>query len=133
MAADALETILFDEKKLPKMTDPAEIKIEDPGAFVALVSTDLTKSAANFEKTVRKNVTVPAKLALQAEKKKINFYIKQTSIKKETNNMTLQETLKINQQIMIKQKMLIKKINYLIMLIQIIIIQNMMVFIWKFR
>ena len=67
MAADALGTILFDEKKLPKMTDPAEIKIE------ALVSTDLTKSAANFEKTVRKNVTVPAKLALQAEKKKINF------------------------------------------------------------
>ncbi len=70
MAADAWGTILFDEKKLPKMTDPAEIKIEDPGAFVALVS---TKSAANFEKTVRKNVTVPAKLALQAEKKKINF------------------------------------------------------------
>lgn len=73
MAADAWGTILFDEKKLPKMTDPAEIKIEDPGAFVALVSTDLTKSAVNFEKTVRKNVTVPAKLALQAEKKKINF------------------------------------------------------------
>lgn len=73
MAADALGTILFDEKKLPKMTDPAELKIEEPGAFVALVSTDLTKSAANFEKTVRKTVTVPAKLALQAEKKKINF------------------------------------------------------------
>lgn len=69
MAADALETILFDEKKLPKMTDPAEIKIEEPGAFVALVSTDLTKSVANF----LKNVTVPTKLALQAEKKKINF------------------------------------------------------------
>lgn len=50
MAADALETILFDEKKLPKMTDPAEIKIEEPGAFVALVSTDLTKSVANFKK-----------------------------------------------------------------------------------
>ncbi len=50
MAADALGIILFDEKKLPKMTDPAEIKIEEPGAFVALVSTDLTKSAANFEK-----------------------------------------------------------------------------------
>ncbi|MDU6570192.1 MAG: HicB family protein [Lactobacillus johnsonii] len=69
MAADALGIILFDEKKLPKMTDPAEIKIEEPGAFVALVSTDLTKSAANFEK----NVTVLAKLFLQAEKKKINF------------------------------------------------------------
>lgn len=73
MAADALGTILFDEKKLPKITDPAEIKVEEPGAFVALVSTDLTKSAANFEKNVRKTVTVPAKLALQAEKKKINF------------------------------------------------------------
>lgn len=54
MAADALGTILFDEKKLPKITDPAEIKVEEPSAFVALVSTDLTKSAANFEKTVRK-------------------------------------------------------------------------------
>lgn len=32
------------------MTDPAEIKIEEPGAFVTLVSTDLTKSAVNFEK-----------------------------------------------------------------------------------
>lgn len=50
MAADAWGTILFDEKKLPKMTDPAEIKIEDPGTFVALVSTDLTKSVASFEK-----------------------------------------------------------------------------------
>lgn len=50
---DAFETwgtILFDEKKLPKMTDPAEIKIEDPGTFVTLVSTDLTKSVASFEK-----------------------------------------------------------------------------------
>ena len=50
MAADALETILFDEQKLPKMTDPAEIKIEEPGAFVALVSTSLTKTVASFEK-----------------------------------------------------------------------------------
>lgn len=50
MAADALETILFDENKLPKMTDPAEIKIEDPGAFVALVSTDLAKSVDNLKK-----------------------------------------------------------------------------------
>ena len=70
MAADALGTILFDEKKLPKMTDPAEIKIEDPGAFVALVSTDLTNSAANFEKTVRKIVTLPATIARKAEKQK---------------------------------------------------------------
>ena len=50
MAADALGTILLDEKKLPKITDPAEIKIEDPGTFVTLVSTDLTKSVASFEK-----------------------------------------------------------------------------------
>ena len=50
MAADALGTILFDEKKLPKMTDPAELKIEEPGAFVALVSTSLTKTVASFEK-----------------------------------------------------------------------------------
>ena len=42
MAADAWGTILFDEKKLPK--------IEDPGTFVTLVSTDLTKSVASFEK-----------------------------------------------------------------------------------
>lgn len=69
MAADALGTILLDEKKLPKITDPAEIKIEDPGTFVTLVSTDLTKSVASFEK----NITIPAKLVLQAEKKKINF------------------------------------------------------------
>lgn len=50
MAVDALGTILFDEKKLSKMTDPAEIKIEEPGAFVALVSTSLTKTVASFEK-----------------------------------------------------------------------------------
>lgn len=56
MAADALGTILFDEKKLPKMTDPAEIKIEEPGAFVALVSTDLTKSVANFKKNCQKKI-----------------------------------------------------------------------------
>lgn len=72
IAADTLGTILFYEKKLPKMTDPAEIKIEERRAFVALVSTDLTKSATNFEKTARKNITVPAKLALQAEKTNVS-------------------------------------------------------------
>lgn len=67
MAADALGTILFDEKKLPKMTNPAELKIEEPGAFVALVSTDLAKSVANL-----KNVTLSAELPLQAEKTNVS-------------------------------------------------------------
>lgn len=67
MAADAWGAILFDENKLPKMTDPAELKIEEPGAFVALVSTDLAKSVANL-----KNVTLSAELPLQAEKTNVS-------------------------------------------------------------
>lgn len=73
MASDALGTILYDEKKLPTMTDPAKIKVQDDGSFVALVSADLTKASANFEKTVRKNVTVPFNLAAEAEKRHWNF------------------------------------------------------------
>lgn len=67
MASDALATVLFDEKEFPKMTDPSKIKVNDEGAFVALVSADLSKAASNFEKTIRKNVTVPLNLATEAE------------------------------------------------------------------
>ncbi len=73
MASDALGTMLYDEKKLPSLTDPAKIKVKNDGSFVALVSADLTKAADNFEKTVRKNVTVPFNLAAEAEKKHLNF------------------------------------------------------------
>lgn len=73
MSSDALGTVLYDEKKLPSMTNPAQIKLDDNGSFVALVSADLNKSAANFEKTVRKNVTVPFNLASEAEKRHWNF------------------------------------------------------------
>lgn len=72
MASDALATMLYDEKKLPKVTNPKEIKI-DGDSFVALVSADLSKAADNFEKTVRKNVTVPFNIANEAEEKHLNF------------------------------------------------------------
>ena len=73
MASDALATVLFDEKEFPKMTDPSKIKVNDEGTFVALVSADLSKAASNFEKTIRKNVTVPLNLATEAEKHHLNF------------------------------------------------------------
>lgn len=73
MASDALATMLYDEKKLPKITNPKDIDLDDDGSFVALVSADLTKAADNFEKTVRKNVTVPYNLASRAEEKNMNF------------------------------------------------------------
>lgn len=72
MASDALATMLYDEKRLPTMTNPADLKVEK-GSFVALVTADLTQAADNFEKTIRKNVTVPYNIAKRAEEMHLNF------------------------------------------------------------
>ncbi|RVU69895.1 MULTISPECIES: type II toxin-antitoxin system HicB family antitoxin [Lactobacillus] len=47
MASDALATMLYDEKKLPKVTNPKDIQT-DGDSFVALVSADLSQAADNF-------------------------------------------------------------------------------------
>lgn len=72
MASDVLATMLYDSKKLPKVSDPASYNLQD-GEFVAIVQANLAKAADNFEKTVRKNVTIPYSLAKQAEEKHVNF------------------------------------------------------------
>ena len=72
MASDVLATMLYDSKRLPKVSNPASYDLQDD-EFVAIVQADLAKAADNFEKTVRKNVTIPYYLAKQAEENHINF------------------------------------------------------------
>lgn len=72
MASDVLATMLYDEKKLPSVSNPKNFELSDD-EFTGIVEANLTEASENFEKTVRKNVTIPYNLAKQAEEKHINF------------------------------------------------------------
>jgi predicted RNase H-like HicB family nuclease len=44
MAADTLASRLYNKEKLPKSSNPKDIKTADDGSFVASVSADLTEA-----------------------------------------------------------------------------------------
>lgn len=72
-AQEALGLALFNKSQLPTPTEIQNIKKTDEQTIV-LVTTDLNIIKNKVRKpTVRKNVTVPADLAEQAQKAGINF------------------------------------------------------------
>ncbi len=83
MAIDAASgwvlTELEDGDKIPKATDiekiqPDEELAQGSRAFVSMIVLDMEKYAEKYgDKTVRKNLTIPAWLNTFAEKKHINF------------------------------------------------------------
>ena len=87
MAVDCLAGYLYTLKKdgelVPKASDikdvslkkvAKELEADVKGAFVNLVSVDVTEYAKNhFEKSVRKTLTIPSWLNTAAQEKHINF------------------------------------------------------------
>lgn len=72
MASDVLAEMNYDKAELPQPSTPQDIELES-GSFVVIVSGNLSAKKREFQKYVRKNVTVPAELANQAEQNNINF------------------------------------------------------------
>lgn len=72
MASDVLAEMNYDKSELPQPSAPQDIELES-GSFVVIVSGNLSAKKREFQKYVRKNVTVPAELASQAEQNNINF------------------------------------------------------------
>lgn len=64
-----LEIMENDDETIPKPSDLRDVQVQDDEAIV-LVDAWMVPLR---EKTVRKNVTIPAKLAFQAERAGINF------------------------------------------------------------
>lgn len=72
MASDVLAEMNYDKKELPTPSDPKNIAVEE-SEFVVIVSGNISAKKREFQKYVRKNVTVPAELAYQAEQEQLNF------------------------------------------------------------
>ena len=87
MAVDCLAGYLYSIQRDGDQVPPAsnmddvsleaiakELDTDTKGAFVNMVSVDVTEYARNhFEKSVRKTLTIPAWLNVAAQEKKINF------------------------------------------------------------
>lgn len=72
--SDALGLMLYDEENLPVVSDLSKVQQDFPNALVTLIFSDLEKAKTTVKKpTVKKNTTIPADLALKAEKAGINF------------------------------------------------------------
>ncbi|GEP73734.1 toxin-antitoxin system, antitoxin component, HicB family [Lentilactobacillus rapi DSM 19907 = JCM 15042] len=72
--SEALGLILYDEKELPKPSDPESIQPDEPGTIINWIATDLEEIKRTVrEPTVKKNTTIPGDLARMAEQKNINF------------------------------------------------------------
>lgn len=72
MASDVLAEMNYDNKNLPNPSALSDILV-DGDSFVVIVSGNLSAKKREFQKYVRKNVTVPADLAAKADEKNINF------------------------------------------------------------
>lgn len=72
MASDVLAEMNYNKKNLPAPSAPESLTVPD-GAFVAVITANLTAKKRELQKYVRKNVTVLADLAQEAEDKKLNF------------------------------------------------------------
>ncbi|MCH4171917.1 MAG: type II toxin-antitoxin system CcdA family antitoxin [Lactobacillus sp.] len=73
MASDALATALYDESKLPKASSTNAIELPTKDSIAVIVTADLEQKAKEFQKKVRKQVTISADLAERAEAENINF------------------------------------------------------------
>jgi predicted RNase H-like HicB family nuclease len=75
-ASEALGLILYDAQDFPKVSKLEDVKREFPNAEVHLIGVDLetfAKDVIEVEPKVKKNTTIPASLAKQAEALGINF------------------------------------------------------------
>lgn len=73
-ASQILGTMLLDYQKLPTPTPLAEVQRRFPDAIVTIVATDLVRARQETHPVrVKKNTTIPAYLAQQAEAAGINF------------------------------------------------------------
>ncbi|WP_125588159.1 type II toxin-antitoxin system HicB family antitoxin [Companilactobacillus jidongensis] len=73
-APEALGLSLYELETLPKSSDINIIREKNPQAIVNLVSVDLEKIRLTVKVPyVRKNTTLPADIAQQAEERNINF------------------------------------------------------------
>ena len=87
MAIDAASgwilTSLEDGERIPKPTNPKDVKLEYDNGFVSILVLDMDAYTEKYgESAVRKNVTIPAYLNTLAEKENINFsHVLQESLK----------------------------------------------------
>lgn len=73
-ASEALGLMLFDEDNLPAPSSIEKVEKDNPNKRVALIATDLKEAKKRaIPATVKKNTTIPAELAIKAEKEGINF------------------------------------------------------------
>lgn len=73
-ASQILGTMLMDYPKLPVPTPLADVQQQFPDAIVTIVATDLVQAQQETHPVrVKKNTTIPARLAQQAEAAGINF------------------------------------------------------------
>lgn len=72
--SEVLGLMLYDARKLPKVSDLKEIEKENKNSFVTMIFSNLDNIAKTVKKpTVKKNTTIPGELARRAEEAGINF------------------------------------------------------------
>lgn len=72
--SEALGLMLYNEEKLPNVSDIKEIQKENQGSLVTMVFSDLAEAKKHVKTPmVKKNTTIPGDLAQKAEEAGINF------------------------------------------------------------
>lgn len=72
--ADALGLALYSQKELPKATDISLVVEQNKNAIINYIAVDLNEAKKHIVlPTVKKNTTLPGKLAREAEDAGINF------------------------------------------------------------
>ena len=89
MSKEALGLYIFDKledkKELPKASNPGEIEKEE-NSFISLIEVDLIQFKKNYNKSVKKTLTIPKWLNIKAEEAHLNYSkLLQKAIKQELN------------------------------------------------
>lgn len=72
--SEALGLMLYNEEKLPNVSDIKEIQKENQGSLVTMIFSDLAEAKKHVKMPmVKKNTTIPGDLAQKAEEAGINF------------------------------------------------------------
>lgn len=72
--SEALGLMLYNEEKLPNVSDIKEIQKENQGSLVTMIFSDLDEAKKHVKTPmVKKNTTIPGDLAQKAEEAGINF------------------------------------------------------------
>ena len=72
--SEALGLMLYNEEKLPNVSDIKEIQKENQGSLVTMIFSDLAEAKKHVKTPmVKKNTTIPGDLAQKAEEAGINF------------------------------------------------------------